>query len=177
MLTEFGRVLIFLIVGMLFTAIGLITAWLLRPNRSYPSKLTTYECGEPPLGDTRVRFNVRFYVVALIFLIFDVEVVFLFPWAVVYKNLGWFAFFEMVVFLAILFVGYAYVWRKGDLSWDKPSPSVPRYAPGVGVREEKIQEETKATIRVIPIDQPGGSGKCMYTGKPADKIAIFAKAY
>jgi NADH-quinone oxidoreductase subunit A len=141
MITEFGRVLIFLIVGVVFVAGGLIVAWLLRPSRPYPSKLATYECGEVPVGDTRVRFNVRFYVVALIFLIFDVEVVFLFPWAVVYKNLGWFAFIEMLVFLGILFVGYAYVWRKGDLDWDKPAPKVPRYEKGVGVQETHMTEE------------------------------------
>ena len=144
MLTEFGRVLIFLIVGVLFVAIGLVTAWLLRPHRPYPSKLATYECGETPVGDTRVRFNVRFYVVALIFLIFDVEVVFLFPWATVYKGLGWFAFFEMAVFLLILLVGYAYVWRKGDLDWDKPSPEVATYEYGIGVHSTAIQDEIEA---------------------------------
>jgi len=141
MLTEFGRVLIFLIVGGVFVAGGLIFAWLLRPNRPYASKLTTYECGESPVGDTRVRFNIRFYVVALIFLIFDVEVVFLFPWALVYKELGWVAFVEMLVFLGILLIGYAYVWRKGDLDWDKPAPKIPRYEKGVGVRETHLTEE------------------------------------
>ena len=144
MLTEFGRVLIFMIIGALFVAIGLLVAWLLRPNRPYPSKLTTYECGESPLGDTRVRFNIRFYVVALIFLIFDVEVVFLFPWATVYKNLGWFAFVEMLVFLLILLVGYAYVWRKGDLDWDKPEPQIPRFERGVGVTEPHLTEDEVA---------------------------------
>ncbi len=144
MLTEFGRVLIFLIVGALFVAIGLFFAWLLRPHRPYPSKLTTYECGESPVGDTRIRFNIRFYVVALIFLIFDVEVVFLFPWATIYKGLGWFAFIEMVVFLVILLVGYAYVWRKGDLDWDKPAPAVPQYDHGVGVRSSTIHDEIEA---------------------------------
>ncbi|HTY00691.1 MAG TPA: NADH-quinone oxidoreductase subunit A [Bacteroidota bacterium] len=141
MLTEFGRVLIFLIVGALFVAIGLVTAWLLRPHRPYPSKLSTYECGESPIGDTRIRFNIRFYVVALVFLIFDVEVVFLFPWATVYKGLGWFALIEMAVFLVILLVGYAYAWRNGDLDWDKPSPAVPQYEHGVGVHSSSIQDE------------------------------------
>ena len=141
MLTEFGRVLIFLLVGAVFVAGGMAFAWLLRPHRPYPSKLTTYECGEVPVGDTRIRFNFRFYVVALIFLIFDVEVVFLFPWATVYKNLGWFAFIEMMVFLAILLVGYAYVWRKGDLDWDKPAPRIPSYERGVGVRQRELSEE------------------------------------
>jgi NADH-quinone oxidoreductase subunit A len=144
MLTEFGRILIFLIVGAVFVAGGLVFAWLLRPHRPYPSKRATYECGEEPIGDTRVRFNVRFYVVALIFLIFDVEVVFLFPWATVFKELGWFAFIEMMVFLAILFVGFAYVWRKGDLDWDKPAPKIPRYERGVGVRDQHLTEEEVA---------------------------------
>jgi NADH-quinone oxidoreductase subunit A len=141
MLTEFGRVLIFLLLGVIFVAGGLITSWLIRAHRPYPSKLTTYECGETPLGDTRVRFNIRFYVVALIFLIFDVEVVFLFPWATVFRELGWFAFIEMMIFLAILFVGYAYVWRKGDLDWDKPRPQIPRYEKGIGVTHPPLEEE------------------------------------
>ena len=141
MLTEFGRVLLFLLIGVGFVAGGLIFAWLVRPHRPYPSKRTTYECGESPIGDTRIRFNIRFYIVALIFLIFDVEVVFLFPWATVYKNLGWFAFIEMLVFLAILLVGYAYVWRKGDLEWDRPAPKVPQYEQGVGVRDVAYAEE------------------------------------
>ena len=125
MLTEFGKILIFFIIGAAFVAGGLMAAWLLRPHRPYPQKLSTYECGEEPVGNAWVRFNVRFYVVALIFLIFDVEVVFLFPWALVYRQLGLFAFVEMAVFLVILIVGFAYVWVKGDLDWDKPRPEVP----------------------------------------------------
>lgn len=141
MLTDFGRILIFVLIGALFTAGGLIASWLLRPRRPYPEKLSTYECGEEPVGQPWVRFNIRFYVVALIFIVFDVEVVFLFPWALVFKELGMFAFVEMAVFLGILIVGYAYVWRKGDLDWDKPSPKVPRYVKGIGV-----VSETDATI-------------------------------
>ena len=126
MLTEFGRVFIFLIIGAIFVAAGLAAAWLIRPHRWYPSKTSTYECGETPFGDAIIKFNIRFYVVALIFLIFDVEVVFLFPWAVVFQKLGLFAFVEMMIFLAILFVGYAYVWVKGDLEWDRPKPQIPK---------------------------------------------------
>ena len=125
MLTDFGRVFIFFIVGGIFVAAGLVTAWLVRPHRGYPNKLTSYECGEEPIGDSRIKFNIRFYVVALIFLIFDVEVVFLFPWAVVFRKLGSFALIEMMIFLIILFVGYAYVWAKGDLDWDRPEPQIP----------------------------------------------------
>lgn len=135
MLTEFGKVFIFFIIGAAFVAAGLITAWLLRPHRPYPQKLSTYECGEEPIGNAWVRFNVRFYVVALIFLVFDVEVVFLFPWALVYRQLGLFAFVEMAVFLAILIVGFTYVWVKGDLDWDKPRPEVPSL--GQAPREER----------------------------------------
>lgn len=125
MLTEFGKILVFLILGALFVAGGMIGAWLLRPHRPYPGKLSSYECGEEPIGQAWVRFNVRFYVVALVFLIFEVEVVFLFPWALVYRELGLFAFIEMAVFLLILIVGYVYVWIKGDLDWDKPKPEIP----------------------------------------------------
>ncbi len=133
MLTEFGKILIFFIIGGVFVAGGLIAAWLLRPHRPYPQKLATYECGEEPVGNAWVRFNVRFYVIALVFLVFDVEVVFLFPWALVYRQLGLFGFVEMAVFLVILIVGYAYVWVKGDLDWDKPRPEVPSvpYTPRV----------------------------------------------
>lgn len=123
----------------MFAAVTLITAKLLRPSRGYPAKLTTYECGEEPIGSPWVKFNIRFYVVALIYIIFAVEVVFLFPWALVYQELGMFAFIEMVVFLTILFVGYAYVWAKGDLDWDKPEPLVPRVAP-----QPRTVEEAKA---------------------------------
>lgn len=140
MLTEFGKVLIFFIIGAAFVAAGLITAWLLRPHRPYPQKLSTYECGEEPIGSAWVRFNVRFYVVALVFLIFDVEVVFLFPWALVYRQLGLFAFIEMAVFLVILIVGYTYVWVKGDLDWDKPRPEVPSVHHSPRVEKPPIAE-------------------------------------
>ncbi len=125
MLTDFGRVFIFFLIAGVFVAVGLVAAWFVRPKRWYPGKLTSYECGEDPVGSPWIKFNIRFYVIALIFLIFEVETVFLFPWALVYQDLGTFAFVEMLVFLFILFVGYAYVWAKGDLDWDRPSPTIP----------------------------------------------------
>ena len=142
MLTDFGRIFIFFIIGTIFVAGGLVTAWLVRPQRSYPNKLTSYECGEEPVGDAFVKFNIRFYVIALIFLIFDVEVVFLFPWAVVFQKLGAFAFVEMMIFLAILLVGYAYVWVKGDLDWDRPAPHIPAVNKAPRVVEENREEVT-----------------------------------
>jgi NADH-quinone oxidoreductase subunit A len=124
MLTEFGKAFIFLLLGVIFVILGLFGAWIFRPRRPYPEKNATYECGEEPVGSAWIRLNVRFYVIALIFLIFDVEVAVLFPWALVYRQFGLFGFLEMAVFLVILFVGYAYVWIKGDLDWDKPKPEI-----------------------------------------------------
>ena len=141
MLTDFGRILIFFILGAIFTGGGLIAAWIIRPSRPYTEKLSTYECGEEPVGESWVKFNIRFYVVALIFLLFEVEVVFLFPWAMVFKGYGMFAFLEMLVFLGILVVGYAYVWMKGDLEWDKPAPKTSQYVKGVGVVQYEALKE------------------------------------
>ena len=90
---------------------------MIRPSRFSEEKLTTYECGENPQGSAWIQFNIRFYVFALIFIVFDVETVFLLPWAVVFKELGVLAFVEGLVFIFILMVGLGYVWRKGDLEW------------------------------------------------------------
>ncbi|MFC1553120.1 NADH-quinone oxidoreductase subunit A [candidate division KSB1 bacterium] len=99
--------------------VSLLISRILHPRKVTPEKLTTYECGEEPVGSSWVRFNSRFYIIALIFIIFDIEVVFLFPWALVYKRLGMFAFVEMMIFLLILLVGLVYAWVKGDLEWVK----------------------------------------------------------
>ena len=128
MLTDFGVILLFFIISVLFVGAGLLTAALLRPSHPNPIKNSTYECGEEPIGGPWIKFNPRFYVLALVFLIFDVELVLLFPWAVVFKDLGWFAFIAMAVFFAILVVGLAYDWAKGYLEWDKPDPQIPRLA-------------------------------------------------
>lgn len=125
MITQFGKVLIFMILGVVFVAGGIITNAIIRPKKPTKEKQMTYECGEEPVGETWVKFNIRFFVVALIFVLFDVEIVFLFPWAVVFKEMGMMAFWEMAAFLVILLVGFAYVWVKGDLSWQKPEPVIP----------------------------------------------------
>ena len=114
---HFANVLIFLFVGCVFVVLNTTVSRLLHTKLFTAEKFMPYECGEVPSGDTRIKFNTRFYVIALIFLIFDVEIVFLFPWAVVFRELGLFAFVEMLVFIAILLVGLAYVWAKGDLEW------------------------------------------------------------
>lgn len=117
MLFNFANVLIFLGIGAVFVVLNITISRLLHTKLFMDEKYIPYECGEDPVGDTRIKFNTRFYVIALIFLIFDVEIVFLFPWAVVFRNIGLLAFVEMLVFIAILLVGLAYVWAKGDLEW------------------------------------------------------------
>jgi NADH-quinone oxidoreductase subunit A len=116
-LTAHSGILAFLAVVVAFLAVNLLAWWVIRPSRFSEEKQTTYECGENPVGSAWIQFNIRFYVFALIFIIFDVEAVFLLPWAVVYRELGLLAFVEGLVFIAILVVALAYVWRKGDLEW------------------------------------------------------------
>jgi NADH:ubiquinone oxidoreductase subunit 3 (subunit A) len=116
-LTAHASILAFLLVVVGFVVVNLIAWWLIRPSRFSEEKLTTYECGEDPQGSAWIQFNIRFYVFALIFVVFDVETVFLLPWAVVYKQIGLLAFVEGLVFISILVVGLVYVWRKGDLEW------------------------------------------------------------
>jgi NADH-quinone oxidoreductase subunit A len=129
MLFSFSSALLFMVVGLVFLLVTLFIARLVRPAGTYSEeKYLPYECGENPEGSAWIRFNIRFYVFALIFIIFDVEVIFLLPWAVVFKELGAFAFIEGVIFVAILVVGLAYVWRKGDLAWVRPE-DIPKAKP------------------------------------------------
>ncbi|MCS7029330.1 MAG: NADH-quinone oxidoreductase subunit A [Bacteroidia bacterium] len=127
--SEFGKILIFIIGGIVFVAAGMLTASLIAPKRPNPEKLTSYECGEEAVGSSWVQFNMRFYVVALIFIIFDVEILFIVPWAVIFSNKdlvanvpNWTPIVvgEMFFFISVLFLGLVYAWVKGDLSWVKP---------------------------------------------------------
>lgn len=117
LLEDYSWVALFLVVGVVFVAAGFMTNWLVRPSNPSDRKNSTYECGELPIGTSGIQFNVRYYLFALVFVIFDVEVVFLFPWAVVFNQLGLFAFVEMMVFIAILIIGLVYAWRNGILKW------------------------------------------------------------
>lgn len=119
---DFANVLVFLLVACGFILGSMVAGRIIRRHRPDPEKLTTYECGEDTIGTAWVQFNVRFYIVALIFLVFDVEIAVLFPWTTVFaeaKAMGPLAFIEMAIFLIILLVGFAYVWVKGDLEWLK----------------------------------------------------------
>ncbi|MEX2336202.1 MAG: NADH-quinone oxidoreductase subunit A [Fulvivirga sp.] len=132
-ISAFGEVLIFLIGGLLFILGGMFTAWMVRPNRPNEEKLETYESGEQPLGSAWARFNIRFYIVALLFVLFEVEIIFLFPWATVFgrKELieqtngmwGWFSLIEMFIFIFILALGLAWAWVRGYLDWPKAGHS------------------------------------------------------
>jgi NADH-quinone oxidoreductase subunit A len=130
-MSEFLGVLLLIVAGFVFVGATLIVASLVRPSKPSPEKSMSYECGENPVGNAWVQFNIRFYVFALAFIIFDVEAVFLFPWAVVFQELGLFAFIEGLIFIAILALGLAYLWAKGDLEWVReedraqPSPKAP----------------------------------------------------
>jgi len=133
-ISEFGKILIFLIIGFILVAGTLFVNRLLAPHNPTPQKLTSYECGEEPEGNSWIQFNPKFYVIALIFLLFDVEMVFIFPWATVFgsheimkadASWGWFSLIEMFVFVGILILGLVYVWVKGDLDWIKARPLTP----------------------------------------------------
>ena len=119
MYNDFAPIPIFIILSVAFIAFALFLQHLIAPAKRSALKDSPYECGEEAEGSAWVQFNIRFYVIALIFIVFEVEVVLLFPWAVVFKELGLIAFVEMVVFLGILTVGLVAVWRRGDLDWVK----------------------------------------------------------
>jgi len=146
MLTEFGKIFIFLLLAIGFVGIALFAAKLIRPHRPTKEKLLIYECGENVEGSPWVKFNIRFYVVALIFLIFDVEVVLLFPWALTYQEFGFYGFWVGVIFLLILGLGMAYEWRKGDLNWDRTKPNIPELSKiltNKNVSNVKVDEQIK----------------------------------
>lgn len=137
-ITEFGKVFIYLIMGVVFVLFTFFIGRLVALKRPNPVKLSSYECGEEPVGSSWIQFNSRFYVVALIFLLFDVEMIFIFPWATVFgqqeliaadARWGWLSLIEMFIFIGILLIGLMYVWKKGDLNWVKPDHIEP-VAPG-----------------------------------------------
>jgi NADH-quinone oxidoreductase subunit A len=110
-------IFIFLAVAIAFPCVTIVAARLVRPSAPSITKLEAYECGIKAASDSRGRYTVRFYIIAILFVIFDVETIFLFPWAVRYRDLGWFGIWEVTVFLAILVVGYIWAYKKGALEW------------------------------------------------------------
>ena len=125
MLFDYATVLVFIALGAVTVALMLGISRLLAPSAPSAMKASTYECGEIPYGSSWVQFNIRFYVVALIFIIFDVEVALLYPWAVVFQRLGLLAFVEAFIFIVILLAGLAYLWKEGDLEWVRSLQETP----------------------------------------------------
>jgi NADH-quinone oxidoreductase subunit A len=122
MLLNYVPIFLTLLVGLGFSYVLLKTAEFIGPKRVTDEKVTTYESGMEPYRTARERFSVKYYMVAILFILFDIEVIFFYPWAVTFRELsrqyGWFIFIEMIVFIVILLLGYAYIWRKGAFKWD-----------------------------------------------------------
>ena len=118
MLSDYLPIVVLAVLAALFAVLSFAASALVRPSKPNPVKLSAYECGNDPVRLPRgERFSVKFYVVAMLFIIFDIETIFLFPWAIAFKQLGLFGLIEMVIFIGLVFVAYAYVWKKGGLDW------------------------------------------------------------
>ena len=118
LLSQYFPILVFLVIAGVIAVAMIAASYVLARQRPDPEKLSPYECGFEPFEDARVRFDVRYYLVAILFIIFDLEVAFLFPWAVSFGGIGWFGFWSMMVFLGVLTIGFIYEWKKGALEWD-----------------------------------------------------------
>jgi NADH-quinone oxidoreductase subunit A len=118
MLEQYFPILLFILFGLALGGVMLGVGRIVSPSRPDPEKLSPYECGFEAFEDARMKFDVRYYLVAILFILFDLEIAFLFPWAVVLRDIGYFGFMAMLVFLAILVVGFIYEWKKGALEWE-----------------------------------------------------------
>ena len=118
MLENYLPILVFLVMGVLFGLMPMMMGFMVAPNRPDSEKLSPYECGFEAFEDSRMKFDVRYYLVAILFIIFDLEIAFLFPWAIVLDEVGMYGFMAMVIFLAVLVVGFIYEWKKGALEWE-----------------------------------------------------------
>ena len=117
-LEQYLPVLLFILVGLAIGVAPQVIGFILGPNRPDPAKNSPYECGFEAFEDARMKFDVRYYLIAILFILFDLEIAFLFPWAVALKEIGWIGFIDMMIFLAILVLGSAYMWIKGALDWE-----------------------------------------------------------
>ncbi len=115
---DYLPILVLIVVAVGFAAAGLIFSALVGPRRPNPSKLAPYESGMPPFGSARRRISIKFYLTAVLFILFDIEIIFFYPWAVLFKQLGLFGLIEMGIFVVVLLVGYVYIWKKGGFDWD-----------------------------------------------------------
>ena len=118
MLENYLPVLIFIVMGIVIGMMPILIGFLISPKRPNAAKLSPYECGFSPFEDARLPFDVRYYLVAILFILFDLETAFLIPWAVVLRHIGWYGFSSMMVFLGLLVIGFIYEWKKGALDWE-----------------------------------------------------------
>ena len=117
-LTDYFSIILFLIIALILSIGFIVINFLFSPKKPDPEKLSAYECGFEPFNDSRMEFDVRFYLVAILFIIFDLEIAYLFPWAIYLGNLGAMGFWSMILFLFVLTIGFIYEWKKGALDWD-----------------------------------------------------------
>ena len=117
-LGNYFPILLFIFVALAFGVVTLVVSYVVQPKYPEPEKLSAYECGSEPFSDARMPFPVRYYIFAMLFVIFDIEVIFLYPWAVVFSKIGLIGLIEMMIFIGLFVVAYVYAWRKGALEWD-----------------------------------------------------------
>lgn len=117
-LTRYYPILLFIGIALAFGVVTLVVSYFVQPKYPEPEKLSPYECGSEPFSDARMPFPVRYYIFAMLFVIFDIEVIFLYPWAVTFSEIGLIGLVEMLIFIALFLVGYVYAWKKGALEWD-----------------------------------------------------------
>jgi NADH-quinone oxidoreductase subunit A len=165
-LSQYLPILVLAALSFLFAVASLFVSRLIRPNRPNPAKLAPYESGiEPERVPSGERFSVKFYVVAMLFIIFDIETIFLFPWAVAFRSLGLFGLVEMVVFIGLVFLAYLYVWQKGGLEWQGPdrptAPGVEELPPSVerGPGERGDPVGTMDRAGRVPTQPVGAGGR------------------
>ena len=152
---DFANILVFVVVGLGFIAVNLLLAWFFRPKGAQgPGKLAIYECGEPTIGQAWIRFDIRFYTVALMFVVFDIEIALLFPWAAVFRDMvregqGWLAFVEVATFLVVLMGGFVFVWMRGDLDWTGPTSAAAATDDPAFVRAAGVSGPPPEEARVV----------------------------
>ncbi|WP_374164925.1 NADH-quinone oxidoreductase subunit A [Arcticibacter sp. MXS-1] len=160
-LTEFGKVSIMLLTGVILVSAMIFLSKMLAPKKPTPLKLSSYECGEEPTGNSWGQFNPRFYVIALVFLLFDVELIFIFPWSTIFaqKDIidahpawGWVTLAEMFLFVGILVLGLVYVWKRGDIEWIKPEQKLPEVETAIPKSVYHRINEEKYAVRAFTMD-------------------------
>ena len=159
MLSAYLPILVLAALALVFAVASLAASSTLRPNHPNPVKLSAYECGNDPVRlPSGERFSVKFYLIAMLFIIFDIETIFLFPWAVAFRSLGLFGLVEMAVFIALVFVAYVYIWRKGGFDWSAGEVA-PNEAEEVVERERTLSSRSEQQVASPAVSERQGAGR------------------